>query len=45
MQARIRTKQMQEVNDLGVFADWSKDKQIEASNAVVKELEKIIRRK
>ena len=29
IQARIRTKEMQKVNDLGVFANWSKDKQKE----------------
>ena len=45
IQVRIRTKEMQEVNDLGVFANWSKDKQKEVSKSMIKELEKISKRK
>lgn len=45
VQVRIRTREMQEVNNLGVFANWSEDKQKTVSEHMIKELGKLSKRK
>lgn len=45
IQVRIRTKQMQEVNDLGIFANWDGANQNRVSETMIKELSKLSKNK
>lgn len=45
MQVRIRTKNMQRTNDLGVFSDLNDDVKNSLSNAMKKELDKLSKKK
>ena len=41
IQVRIRTRGMQSVNDLGVFADWNMDNHKKVNEVMIKELSKL----
>lgn len=45
LQVRIRTKEMQKINDLGVFANWGEDTQEKVNEHMIKELGKLSKRK